>query len=421
MNDLATKPLVKTSFGRLLAGMVFGGFGLYIATIIPLILLLMFKFLEIDPANVTTDFSFTSGLGGIITILASYFGGLISDRTPWAFGRRRTWILIGSIAGAIALVGVGMAKTVGMVTVLWCIALAFYYTALTALSALVPDQVDERRRGTASGVFGFFNPLSIVVGMGLMTALNSYSVQDKFNLLAAISVICALISCALIKEGAVTRYNTKVADKQLTFSEWLWKIYPNPFKYPAFSWGVLTRFLVCVAFASQVYGSLYLMQHFHIPQDQVAGLSMLTSLVQTVALALSSIIGGMLSDKFRKQKPFVSLAAIFVAIGVFMMAFAPSLTYVFIGTGILGFGYGMYIAVDIAMIARILPSKKDAAKDFGIMSVAGQVPSSLVPAVAPALIGAGGFPLFYGVLAVAGILSAAAVAPIPEMSSESME
>jgi MFS family permease len=127
----------------------------------------------------------------------------------------------------------------------------------------------------------------------------------------------------------------------------------------------------------------------------------------------------MLSDKFRKQKPFISVAAVLVAVGVFTIAVAPSLPIVFIGTAILGIGYGSYIAVDMGLIARILPNKKDAAKDLGIMNIAGQLPQSLVPVIANPLITAGGFTLFYSILAFAGLLGVAAVVPIPEVPKES--
>jgi len=417
MNQVCAESQKRTPFGRLVSGIVLGQFGYTMATIVPLIILLTFKFLEIDPQNVTADFSMATGAGALVGIIAAYIGGVVSDRTTVSFGRRRTWILIGTVLAAVALMFLGKASTVGEVILLWCVALTFYAFSFAALSALVPDQVEEQKRGTASGIIGLFNPIAILFGMGVMTAINDQSVDFKFTCLAGISVICAVVSCILVKEGKPTRFTEENPGKKLTFGEWLGRIYPNPRKYPAFSWGVLTRFLVCLAFATQVFGALYFMQKFHVSPEEVTGIAALNALIQTVALGVASVIGGMLSDKFRKQKPFVSIAAVVVAIGIMVMAFAPSVPYAFLGTAILGVGYGAYIAVDMALISRILPNPKDAAKDFGIMNVASQLPQSIVPVFAPRLIGAGGFPLFYGILAIAGLLSAAAVAPIPEMSS----
>ncbi|MBP2649287.1 MAG: major facilitator superfamily 1 [Firmicutes bacterium] len=417
MNQVNTEIQKRTPFGRLVSGIVLGQFGYIMATIVPLVILLTFKFLEIDPQNVTADFSMATGAGALVGIIAAYIGGVVSDRTTVAFGRRRTWILLGTVLAAVAMVGIGKTSTVGMVIVLWCVALTFYAFSFAALSALVPDQVEEAKRGTASGIVGLCNPIAILVGMGVMTALNNQPVDFKFTVLAVISVICAVVSCILVKEEKPIAVKEENFGKTLTFGEWLGRIYPNPRKYPAFSWGVLTRFLVCLAFATQVFGALYFMQKFNVSPADVTGIAALNALVQTVGLGVSSIVGGMLSDKFRKQKPFVSIAAIVVAIGIVIMAFAPSIPVAFIGTAVLGIGYGAYIAVDMALISRILPNPKDAAKDFGIMNVASQLPQSILPVFAPLLIGAGGFPLFFGLLAIAGLLSAVAVAPIPEVSS----
>lgn len=411
----------KTPFGRLLAGIIVGQSTYTMATVIPLAILLTFKFLQIDPQNVTTDFSLASGIGALAGVIFNYLGGAISDRTTFVFGRRRTWIFSGALVGAASLIGIALAKTVTMVVVFWSIALMFYSTAFAAYSALFSDQVEEKRRGTASGVIGLFNPIAILVGMIALTALNSLSLTAKYSVVAGVSLLGAIITCILVKDEPIKQYESNKNSIDSTLGEKLSKLYPNPKKYPAFTWGVITRFLVCTAFASQVYATLFFMQKFNISQEEVTGIATLNSLIQTIGLGISAVLGGMLSDKFRKQKPFVAGAAILVAIGVFMMAMAPSIQVVFIGTGILGVGYGAYIAVDMALIARILPNKQDIAKDFGIMNVAGQLPQSIVPVVAPSLIGAGGFTLLYGTLAVTGLLSAAAVTPIPEISQKPID
>jgi len=133
-------------------------------------------------------------------------------------------------------------------------------------------------------------------------------------------------------------------------------------------------------------------------------------------LAISSIFGGMLSDKFRKQKPFVFLSALVVVVGLILNAAAPSITFIMIGNALGGLGYGIFLAVDMALVARILPNKKDAAKDFGIMNIANTIPQSIVPFVGPSLLAIGSWPFFFGSLAVGGVLSALCVIPIPEMS-----
>ena len=411
----------KTSLGRLLTGMCLGQFGLTIMTIVPIALLLVFKFIELDPQNVTADFSIVTGIGAVINILMAYVGGAVSDRTTFLFGRRRTWIMIGTICAAASLMGVATAKSITVVIVFWCITLFFSNFATASYSALIPDQIDESKRGTASGIIGVFNPLSILVGFTIMTAINSYSLIMKFGILSIISVVGAFLACTLIKDPPISEYKSAHRVNKLSFGERVSKIYPSPRKYPYFTWALLTRFFIAVAFSASSYGTIYLMQKFGIAQESVTGISTIATYLSMGGLMISSIFGGMLSDKFRKQKPFVAGSAIICAIGVWMFAFAPSLTFYYIGNAVLGLGFGAFLAVDIALVARFLPNKEDAAKDFGIMNVAGNIPGSLVPVVATPLIAAGGFTLFYGILGVAALLSAAAVAPVPEMSPNSVE
>ncbi|MBB3112473.1 MFS family permease [Paenibacillus phyllosphaerae] len=404
-----TKRNEATPFARLITGLVLGNFGVYMATIVPTLILLTFKFIELTPQNVTANFSLCAGIGAFVSIVANYVGGYISDRTTWSFGRRRSWILIGNIAGALCMVGIGMATAVWSVCLFWSLALTFYYFGIAAVGALVPDQVEETKRGTASGILGIFTPVAIMVGMALMTALNSLPLAMKFNVLGGISVVTAIVACFLIQES---KHHAAAGNQ----SKRKTALFPNPKQYPSFTWGFVTRFLIGMAYSSQTFTAIYVMDKFNVPQDEVTGIVSLVTLIQTVFLALSGVIGGMLSDKFRKQKPFVAGSAIVVAIAIFVLAFAPSLTFVFVGMALLGLGYGAYIAVDIALITRILPNQEDAAKDFGIMNIAGNLPSSIVPTFSSTLVALGGFPLFFGLLAVAGLLSAVAVAPIPEMS-----
>ena len=101
---------VKTPFNRLVAGMLIGEVGMMMALLTPISLLLTLKFMELDPHNATTAFGMVTGAGALFAMFANPIGGAISDRTTLRFGRRRTWILIGSILGALCLTGIALPK-----------------------------------------------------------------------------------------------------------------------------------------------------------------------------------------------------------------------------------------------------------------------------------------------------------------------
>ena len=99
-------------------------------------------------------------------------------------------------------------------------------------------------------------------------------------------------------------------------------------------------------------------------------------------------------------------AASFVfGLAMFVIALAGSFNGFVVGMAIGGLGFGLYTAVDLALVADVLPDPASTAKDLGVMNIAGALPSSVAPAVAPAILAVGGGS--YGVLyAVAGACAA---------------
>jgi len=85
-----------------------------------------------------------------------------------------------------------------------------------------------------------------------------------------------------------------------------------------------------------------------------------------------------------------------------------------------GIGTGTFLAVDLALCVRVLPDAENAGRDLAIINIAGTLPQSLVPFVAPALLSVGGFPALYLTLAVLGLLGAAAILRVPEMGRENL-
>ncbi len=423
MEEKTLSEPVKTPFKRLLVGVLSSQSGMFMALMTPIMLILVFKIMEIDPENYTVSFGVVTGLGALFALFANPIGGAISDRTSLRFGRRRTWILLGAVIGSLSLLGIALSTKVWMVAVFWCCAQVFFNFELAASSGLIPDQVDESKRGTISGIVGLVIPVSTVIGMVLMTIMTKAPLTSKYGLLAAFATITAVLSVILIKEGKFVykKKNKENENVKLSFGEFLSEIYPSPRKHPVFTWGWLTRFCISMAFCSSSYNTVMFIQRYHLSQEETSKTATVLAVATMLFLATSSLIGGVLSDKFRKQKPFVVASAIVVGIGVIINVFAPSVTYVLISSVLTSFGYGIFLAVDMALIARILPNKEDAAKDFGIMNIANTIPQSIVPFIAPTLLGIGGWPFLFGLLAIFAVFSALAAIPIPEMSPKSVE
>jgi len=74
----------------------------------------------------------------------------------------------------------------------------------------------------------------------------------------------------------------------------------------------------------------------------------------------------------------------------------------------------MYMAVDLALVVDVLPDTGSAAKDLGVLNIAGALPFALAPALAPAILalGGGSYAVLYTVAGSCALLGAAAILPV---------
>jgi MFS family permease len=63
-----------------------------------------------------------------------------------------------------------------------------------------------------------------------------------------------------------------------------------------------------------------------------------------------------------------------------VIALASSFNGFVAGMALGGLGFGLYTAVDLALVADVLPDPGSAAKDLGVMNIAVALPSSVAPA-----------------------------------------
>ncbi|WP_337102926.1 MFS transporter [Paenibacillus sp. YIM B09110] len=403
----------KTSFGRLTFGIMFGYGCMMMALMTPALLLLTFKMIEIDPDGYTSSYGLVAGIGAFFALIGNPVGGALSDRTNISFGRRRTWILIGPVIGCAALLFVGLATEVWQIAIGWAVAQLFFNFGMAAYTALVPDQVAQEKQGTVSGLIGLVLPIAMSIGMVLMIVMTDVSSDVKWILMSVIGIVGPVISLFIIKDGKVETAQEKKAHMPL--GEKLSKVYPSPRQFPEFTWAIVSKFLLMMGYCSSLYLTVMLVNRMGFTESEATASVGTINIISMIAMAITSVFGGMLSDKFRKQKPFLYGSAFIMVIGILVFAFVPNYMAYIIASAVIGLGAGCFTAVDMALVSRILPRKEDAAKDFGLMNVANALPQSIVPAIAPLLLAVGGWSFFYIALAICVVIGIAAVKPLPEI------
>ena len=348
--------------------------------------------------------------GSLLAIFGNPFFGKMSDRTSSRLGMRRPWMVIGLVGGSLGILVVALAPNIPVVLVGWCIAQLFFNALLAAMVAVLPDQVPVGQRGLVSGVLGVCMPIASVSGTFLVKLFTG-------NQLAMFLVPCA-IGGFFILLFAVTLNDRRLAkaDKPAwSLREIASTFYVNPRKSPDFAWAFASRFMFVLAYAFLItYQAYYLLEKIGSAEADVPQQIFLGTLVQSAVLVAASLIGGRLSDRTGRRKIFVFTASIVYGLALFVIAIASDFNGFLVGMAISGLGFGMYVAVDLALVVDVLPDPDNAAKDLGVFNIAGALPFSIAPAIAPAIlaIGSGSYGVLYAVAGVCAIIGAVAILPV---------
>jgi MFS family permease len=351
-----------------------------------------------------------AGIGALLSIFANPFFGRMSDRTSSQLGMRRPWIVIGLVGGSLGILIVAVAPNVAVVLLGWCIAQLFFNALLAAMVAVLPDQVPAVQRGMVSGVLGVCLPIASVSGTFVVKLFTGNQLA-MFLAPCAISGFFILLFVVTLKDRRLAR-----ADRPpWSLREFLSTFYVNPRKSPDFGWAFASRFMFVLAYAFlATYQAYYLLDKIGSAEADVPQQIFLGTLVQSVVLVAASLIGGRLSDRTGRRKIFVFTASIIYGLAMFVIAIASSFNGFLVGMAIGGLGFGTYVAVDLALVADVLPDKDNAAKDLGVFNIAGALPFSIAPALAPAIlaIGSSSYGVLYAVAGVCAVLGAFAILPV---------
>ena len=398
---------VRTSF---IAAYTLAQIGAFVSFMPLFQVLLPLKAEAIDPANKALLLSQVAFYGAMVASVANLLAGAISDRTTSRFGRRRPWMVVGSLGAASAYLLIMAAKTpLALIGGIVLFQLMFNLM-FSALVAVLPDRVPDGQKGRVAAFLSLGNPIGTMAGAVLIGGL----LVTEFTRYMAITLVL-LITLAPFVLKLDDKPLPRDARPPFKLGEFISALWVNPRKHPDFAFAWLGRFLVVVALSLVQCYMLYFLQdvigysRLFPGRKAEEGLAILTT-VATVSNVALALIGGMLSDKLKRRKLFAAGAAMTIALAMVIFSMTPSWPVMLATYLLLGCGAGCFYAVDIALITQVLPSQRDAGKDLGILNLANTLPQALAPmlavwALGPTQLDYRAFFLVAAALAVAGGLA----------------
>ena len=350
------------------------------------IVILQVRLLDFVPeALKNTYLGYLTFAGLILGMAVQPIAGAISDRSGFAWGRRRPYILIGAIAVMLFLPGIGLAGSYIAIFFIYCLLQVSANIAQGPYQAFIPDLVPEKRRGLASGVKTL---LEIAGGVALLYPI-AFFMDRYFAGQGASWLWLALGALAIVLLGAMIATLLTVKERpgtgsQLPLLPTLYKSFKiNVRANRDFIWFLISRLLVLMAFTTLQTFALY----FLMDVVGVANPASATAQFSIVAVAgMLAVVypAGRLSDRIGRR-PVVITSGLLGALGIALIfLFQHSYLFIIFCGGLVGISFGAFMSSNWAL-ATDLVGKGEEARYLGLTNLATAGGAALARLIGPVI------------------------------------
>ncbi len=299
-------------------------------------------------------------VGAVAPIIVQPTIGMISDYTVTRWGRRKPYIVIGSLLDVVFLAGFALSND-------FLAMLAFYFLlqlssnfAQGPFQGYVPDLVPARQVGTASGLMGLMLVLGTIVGVGIATFGGAASVPAVMAL-GAVELVTMVVLVGTVDEGTAAPRRTG-SWAQVAASAWDRDI----LRESNVLWLLLVRLLFLGAYNVTALATPYFERVHGLTDDAANETVFLATVIVGVATLLAAVPGGRLSDRYGRRK-VIWAAGLVAGLGLLGVAGAPSRELAIAGFIPFGVGMGLFLSADWALMADVIP-KHTSGRYMGVLN-----------------------------------------------------
>jgi Na+/melibiose symporter-like transporter len=301
--------------------------------------------------------------GLILAMVVQPVAGGLSDRSRSRWGRRRPWILVGTLFDLVFLAGMALAGG------FWSLLAAYLLLQLASNSAhgpaqgLIPDLVPDERRGLASGVKNLFDMGGLVVASLVAGRLMGHGNPTlAFVIIGGVLALSGLVTILATPEPPTSEPGE--SDGSYSLRDLL---HVNFRRHPDYARLIISRFLILLGvYAVQGFAQYYVRDWLGVPNPaEVTG-----NLLATIGLALTALVfpAGLLSDRWGRRGLNLFAGAL-ATVGIFLLIFVHSVSSLYVFGGVIGMATGIFVSVNWALATDLIP-QEEAGKYLGLSNLA---------------------------------------------------
>ncbi|MDQ6741289.1 MAG: MFS transporter [Candidatus Dormibacteraeota bacterium] len=330
--------------------------------------------------------SLLEGIGTLMAVVWQPMMGAVSDRSRSRFGRRRPFIVGGTLGDVIFLTGLALSGSYWLLVIFYFLLQTASNTAQGPYQGMIPDVVPEEQRGTASGYYGLANLLGLLFGTVVAGLILSHAGRP-----AAVGSIIALLLVTMVLTIVFVPDRTRATmDSFSSPLQVVWTTFSAPLAYPSFMWLMASRLLILMGIVGiQSFTFFYVGDTFFHGNSRAT--TNATTAVVGLVILLAIIVtwpAARISDRVGRR-PLILVGGSVAAVGVLVLVFGgyqwmpesvlgplaaalhvPKLVAQTLAAGMLiGAGLGAFLSVDWAFITDVIPAEQ-AGLFFGFSNIA---------------------------------------------------
>lgn len=310
-----------------------------------------------------TALALVAGTGLLIAVLVQPAAGAASDAATFRWGRRRPFVVAGSLFDVVFLVALGLASSYPAVLLAYVGLQIASNVAHGPYQGLIPDLVPEGERGRASGFMG----IAQVAGTAAGLLVTGHFIQEGQMALALGSIMLTIVAGMLLTVSLVPDRPAPVKVKMEPLAAIRRTFDREVFQYPDFLWLLVSRFFILLGLDSiRDFALYYLRDVLQMPHPAQATSRLMAVIVFSSMLTV--LPAGYLSDRLGRKR-IVIASAICGVIGGILFLTSSSYREILLYGVLVGMAFGSFLSVDWAFATDLIP-KSQAGRFLGISNIA---------------------------------------------------
>lgn len=301
-------------------------------------------------------------VGAVAPIIVQPTVGLISDYTITRWGRRKPYIVAGTLLDIAFLAALALSNEfLAMVAFYFLLQVSSNF-AQGPFQGYVPDLVPARQVGMASGLMGLMLTLGTIGGVGIATLGGMVENVVLATMALGIVELATMVVLVLtVDEGTGAPPRTR-SWRAIALSAWGRDI----LQHRDVLWLLLVRLLFLGGYNATFFAVGYFRRAHGMSATDADGTVFLATVIVGVSTALAAVPGGRLSDRFGRR-PVIWAAGAIASAGLLGVALAPSPDLAVASWVPFGIGMGTFLSADWALMADVIP-KSTAGRFMGILN-----------------------------------------------------